>query len=132
MLTSLFLLFAEDPPPAPADPGSGGIQQYFGYLLPIVFGTMTKQYGVTGLTGSTVSALFAEQRTNIANALPAGMSVQQIPGIGKTAGSNLGWLLALLLIVALAAAGYWYFIWRPAQQPGQPKQGPAIAAPAQK
>lgn len=106
------------------------VHKLMGYLLPIIFGTMTRQFGVTGLTASTVSALFAEQKQNICNAMPAGMSVEKIPGIGKVSTGNGGMLLALLVILAAAAAAYWYFVWRPAQMPAPVNPGPANVAPA--
>jgi hypothetical protein len=104
----------------------GAVKKLLAFLTPVIFGTLTKKFGVDGLTGSTVSALFAEQKANITNALPAGMSLSNVPGLPTmgaaanavpAAASGGGMLLPLLLVLAAGAAGYWYFFMRTQDAP---------------
>lgn len=115
------------------------VKKLMAFVVPVIFGTLTKKYGVNGLTGSTVSALFTEQQSNITNALPPGMSLAQIPGlpaigatVKSTADSGGGVFLAILLLLVLAGAGYWYFFMRPqnAANPVDVPKEPAKTAPA--
>ncbi len=101
----------------------GTVKKLLAFLTPVILGSLTKKFGTAGLTGSTVSALFAEQKDNIANAMPAGLSLSNIPGLpnvgdaAAAASSGGSMLLPLLLVLAFAGAGYWYFIMRPQQEP---------------
>lgn len=103
---------------------AGTVKKLLGFLTPVILGSLTKKFGAQGLTGSTVSALFAEQKDNIANAMPAGLSLGNIPGLPNiggaakaAAGSSMGMLLPLLLVLGIGAAGYWYFFMRPQNAP---------------
>ncbi len=103
------------------------VKKLLAFLTPVILGSLTKKFGTAGLTGSTVSALFAEQKDNIANAMPAGLSLSAIPGLPNAdavanAGSGGSMLLPILLVLALAAAGYWYFIIRPQPEPVKPAE----------
>lgn len=107
------------------------LKKLLSVLGPIIFGAMTKKFGVNGLTGSTVSALFEEQKGNIANAMPAGLSLDAFPDFGKdAAASGSGLLLPLVLLFAVAAGVYWWFIVRPQQQGAadKGKNAPGIQA----
>lgn len=109
------------------------VKKLMAFLTPVIFGTLSKKFGTAGLTGSTVSALFAEQKSNIANALPAGLSLGNVPGLASagaaasaaaSAGGSM--LMPLLVVLGLAAAGYWYFFMRTPDAPKVPDIGKAM------
>jgi hypothetical protein len=94
------------------------VKTLLGYLGPLVMGALRGQAkgpGAAGLTG-----LIADQKANLSAAMPAGLSLDQQPGIGKaapTAGSSSSFMGVLVIVLVLAAigAGAWY-----AFQPGGP------------
>ncbi|MBX7105478.1 MAG: DUF937 domain-containing protein [Gemmataceae bacterium] len=107
------------------------VKKLIGFLAPIIFGTMTKKFGTAGLTGSTVSALFEEQKGNIADAMPPGLSLDAVPGFGGTAAPAPGggsMLLPLFLVLAIAGGAYWWFNIRPGQVPNPLPKAPDVSA----
>jgi hypothetical protein len=114
----------------------GMVKSLLGYLAPIVLGMVAKQF--TGRPDAAgVSRLFSEQASNISGALPSGLSLDSVmsalPAIGGTGGSSVqpsrhaghghapepssgvpGWLIPLLLLVALGAGLY---LWRSSKPP---------------
>jgi hypothetical protein len=97
------------------------------------------------LTGPAVSSFFAEQKSNIAGALPQGFSLAGIPGLGGAVSSAKAaaapvqeatsgmppWLLPVAGLVLLAGLA-WYFMGQPAQEPAPAEVGakpPATASP---
>jgi hypothetical protein len=102
--------------------GSGVIGKLLGYLAPIIMGVIAKSLGGAGkLNPQGLSSFFAEQQQNISNAMPAGFSLANIPGMGdvgaamskaadsaKQGASTLSWLLPVLLL-GLAVALWLYY-----------------------
>jgi hypothetical protein len=103
---------------------SGLTKTLLGYLAPIVLGKVANQWRSQGGTAQALKSLFADQRENIANAVPAGFSLADIPDVQETrtptyaasqkadikpviAGSSALWLLPL----ALALLGG-FFLWQ--------------------
>jgi hypothetical protein len=103
---------------------SGLTKTLLGYLTPIVLGKVANQWKNQGGTPQALKNLFADQRENIANAVPAGFSLADIPDIDEvrtptyatsrkadikpvTAGSPARWLLPL----AAALLGG-FFLWQ--------------------
>jgi hypothetical protein len=103
---------------------SGLTRTLLGYLTPIVLGKVANQWKNQGGTPQALKSLFADQRENIADAVPAGFSLTDIPEIGEfrtptyatprkadikpvTTGSPMLWLLPL----AIALLGG-FFLWQ--------------------
>jgi len=83
----------------------GLMRSLLSYLAPIVLGMIAKQF--TGRpTGANVSRLFAEQQSNIKNAMPRGLSVGDFGREPVKAGMP-SWL-PLAALVALAAGAWWW------------------------
>jgi hypothetical protein len=109
---------------------SGIAKNLLAYLAPFVLGKVVNQWKNQGGTPHALKSLFADQRENIADAMPAGFSLADIPGVGeaKTAaynsvrkstpepvatGSPAMWLIPL----AIALLGG-YFLWQFLSRPG--------------
>jgi hypothetical protein len=103
---------------------SSVIKNMLGYLTPLVLGKVATQWRNQGGTSNALKSLFADQRENIADAVPAGFSLADIPGVGEvkkaayntvrkatpepvSAGSPAMWLIPL----AIALLGG-YFLWQ--------------------
>jgi Bacterial protein of unknown function (DUF937) len=50
-------------------------------LAPLVMGAIARQFRGQPITGPALTSLFSEQKANIANALPTGLSLAGIPGL---------------------------------------------------
>jgi hypothetical protein len=103
------------------------------YLAPLVLGMIAKQFSGKMITPDVLSGFFAEQKSNIASALPAGLSLADLPGssasptapgpaMSAPAPAETGmpaWLLPLAALVLLGALA-WYFMGQqpPAEQAG--------------
>lgn len=101
--------------------GLGGdmMKKLLGYLAPLIMGVIAKQFGGKA-SAQGLTQFFADQKSNIANAMPAGLSLNNLPGFGdvgasvqhaadtvKKEASPLVWLLPILLI-ALGIALWFY------------------------
>ena len=53
------------------------------YLIPVVLGKVAMQWKNQGSTASALASLFADQKQNIAAAVPAGFSLSDVPGLGR-------------------------------------------------
>ncbi|MBL8824082.1 MAG: DUF937 domain-containing protein [Planctomycetia bacterium] len=103
--------------------GSGVIQKLLAFLAPLIMGTISKSLG--GKTSAQgLTQFFSEQKNNITNAMPAGFSLGNIPGLGsvtaaaertvegvKQGVSAMTWLLPVLL-VGLGIA-LWFYLREP-------------------
>jgi Bacterial protein of unknown function (DUF937) len=65
--------------------GSGAVTKLLGYLMPLVLGGIAGRVGGKALNAQSLTSLFADQRANIANALPSGLSLSDVPGFAATA-----------------------------------------------
>ncbi len=101
--------------------GLGGdmMKKLLSYLAPLILGVIAKQFGGKA-SAQGLTQFFTEQKSNIASAMPAGLSLSSLPGfgdVGATAqqaldsvkkSSPLVWMVPLL-IAALAVAAWLYF-----------------------
>lgn len=113
------------------DTAAGAISRYSGIsietarkmlamLVPLVLGKVAAQWRSQGGTASALTSLFAEQKRNIADAVPAGFSLPEIPGLagagdavrgatqsarratetaGAAGGSAASWILPLAVLI---------------------------------
>jgi hypothetical protein len=73
--------------------GPGPIQKLLSFLMPMILGSIAARFAGKGITAPGVKSLFAEQRVGIANALPSGLSLNEVPGLaaaGSTARAAVG------------------------------------------
>ncbi len=108
-----------------------------GTLLPLLLGVISSQFKNKPLNAQGLLSFFAEQKSNIAAAMPAGLSLGDIPGLSgaRSAAAPAGspmppWLLPVAAI-ALLALGAWYYFAQPTSTPapaGEPAEKPKIAA----
>jgi hypothetical protein len=68
--------------------GGNGTKTLLGYLAPIVLGMIAKQFTGKAISAQGLSELFAGQKANIANALPSGLSLADVPGFGHAGPTN--------------------------------------------
>jgi hypothetical protein len=100
---------------------TGSSKGLLSYLAPLVLGMIVKQIGGRGLTPNSLSSFFAEQKDNIAKAMPPGFSLAEIPGLGlastasrspSPAGTQEGgmpsWLLPVVGLGLLGLLAWWF------------------------
>jgi hypothetical protein len=99
----------------------GVTQKLLGYLMPMILGAIAGRFAGKSVTTQALSSLLADQKANIANALPSGFSLNDVPGLGsvgpavrsatrgvEAAGpSVMRWLLPLFGIAALGLLLWW-------------------------
>jgi hypothetical protein len=112
---------------------SGIVKSLLGYLMPLVLGKVATQWKNQGGTSQALKSLFADQRDNIANAVPAGFSLADIPDASEirkptystahtkerepvAARSPLSWLVPAALAL-LGGFFLWQFLSRPRANP---------------
>jgi hypothetical protein len=101
--------------------GEGVVGKLLGFLGPVALGGILKQAGGRVPSVAGLTDLLASQKSNITNALPGGLNLGTVPGMGTAkaavgaaadATSNLSrWLLPLLAVLAVAFLA-WYFLIR--------------------
>jgi hypothetical protein len=103
--------------------GTGAVQKLLGSLTPLILGAIAGRFAGKKVSQQALTSLFAEEKYNIANAMPSGFSLRDVPGLAtveepvrretvraarqvphETALPK--WLLPLLLIGALGL-GAW-------------------------
>jgi hypothetical protein len=115
--------------------GGGGTKSLLGFLTPLILGAIGKQFAGKSINAQSLSSFFTEQKSNIANAMPAGLSLADVPGLSSVSSTPrpgyspgragygateeagtpaLKWLLPLLGLAALALIAY--LLW-PKSQP---------------
>jgi hypothetical protein len=105
--------------------GGGVSKSLLSYLAPLVLGGIAKQFAGKAINAQGLMNLFSSQKANIANAIPSGLSLADVPGLetarstakaayGSTkeavaspATSVLPWLLGLAALALLL-----YFFWQ--------------------
>jgi hypothetical protein len=119
----------------------GACKSLLAMLMPLVLGKVASQWKSQGGTPGALSNLFAEQKRNIADAMPTGFSLDDVPGLsdatsaaqsaasttrraaetaGRSAPSMASWVIPLA--IALVAG---FLIWN-ALKP-KPAEGPEVA-----
>jgi hypothetical protein len=107
--------------------GAGSGQKLLAYVMPLVMGAIAARFPGKSVNPQGLATLLGEQRTNIANALPSGFSLADVPGLTaardaaravgdavQPAASNVWrWLLPVLGLLALGAVLLWYLFGRP-------------------
>lgn len=111
---------------------SGIVKSLLGYLTPLVLGKVATQWKNQGGTTQALSSLFAQQRENIASAVPSGFSLADIPSVDdvrKTtysaarrvapetvaAASPTRWMAPVAIALALLGG---YLLWQLLARPG--------------
>jgi Bacterial protein of unknown function (DUF937) len=111
----------------------GPMQKLLGYLAPMILSAIAARFAGKSVTTQALSSLFAEQKSNIANALPAGLSLGDVPGLagaGQAARSAaktvesaappvMRWLLPLVVLGILGLL-LWSFL------PSTTKEAPVV------
>lgn len=101
--------------------GLGGdmMKKLLAYLAPLILGVIAKQFGGKA-SAQGLTQFFTEQKSNIASAMPAGLSLNSLPGFGDVGASAqkaidtvkqtnpLSWLMPILLL-ALGVV-LWYYL----------------------
>jgi hypothetical protein len=110
----------------------GVTQKLLGYLMPMVLGSVAGRFAGRALTPQALTSFFADQKSSIANAMPAGLSLSDVPGLSavssavRTAATGfeqtttdwMRWLLPLCGLAAVALLLWWFFSRTPTPQPG--------------
>lgn len=113
--------------------GAGAARNLLAYLAPLVLGRVATLWRSRGGDAEALPGLLAEQKNNIADAMPAGFSLAGVPELAKfrdtvrpaagsqtTAPSTAGWAIPLA-ILALGAFLLWAYM--------RPKQVAEMASP---
>jgi hypothetical protein len=99
----------------------GAAQKLLGYLMPMILGAISGHFAGKSVTPQALSSLFADQKANIARALPTGFSLGDVPGLAgagsavrtaargveETGPSIMKWLIPLLALGALGLLLWW-------------------------
>jgi hypothetical protein len=104
---------------------SGTVKNLLSYVAPIVMGVIGSQFKGKPIDSESVSQFFSEQETNIASAIPAGLSIPGLPGVSEYASSAAShaenaysdaspelkraasWAVPVLVLALLAGLAYW-------------------------
>jgi Bacterial protein of unknown function (DUF937) len=121
----------------------GATEKLLGYVTPLVLGAIASKFTGRPINAQGLASLFADQKANIASAMPAGFSLSDVPGLAAAAPavrsaprevdakppSLMRWALPLAGIAALAAL-LWAFLPRTAN-PVPEVDNPAVVTRAQ-
>jgi hypothetical protein len=105
--------------------GSGSVQKLLGYLMPLALASIAGRFSGKAISPQGLTSMLAEQKDNIADAFPAGFSLDNIPGLAaagsvarqavgaaQDAGSSaMRWLLPVAGVALLALLA-WYAMGR--------------------
>jgi hypothetical protein len=71
---------------------SNMVKKLLGYISPLVLGTIAKQFQSQGepITARGLTDLFSQQKSNIASALPSGLSLASVPGLSDISSAAAG------------------------------------------
>jgi hypothetical protein len=100
----------------------GPAQKLLGYLTPLVLGTIASKFSGKPMNAQGLESMLADQRANIASALPSGFSLADVPGLAAAgsaarsavrgvkaeAQSVTRYALPLLGIAALGLLVWWF------------------------
>jgi hypothetical protein len=122
----------------------GASQKLLGYLAPMILAAISGHFAGKPVTTQALSSLFADQKANIARALPSGFSLGDVPGpaatgsavrtaargVEETGPPIMKWLLPLLALGALGLLLWWLIPSGTETVPAAPPAGaPAVPAP---
>jgi hypothetical protein len=110
----------------------GATQKLLGYLMPMVLGSIAGRFTGKPVTTQALSSFFADQKSSIAQAIPAGLSLADVPGLSTAASTVraaargiedtssewMKWLLPLAGLAALALLLWWFLTPTATPQPG--------------
>jgi hypothetical protein len=118
--------------------GSGAVQRLLGYLVPLVLGGIAGRFAAP-LNAQGLTSMLADQKSNIANALPPGLSLGNVAGlqsrkaetrqasdaVRQTGLSSWRWLVPVLGIGIVVVLLWWFLrpgagILRPASNASVP------------
>ena len=116
------------------------VKSLLGYLAPMILSMIAKQLAGKTLSPQVVSSFFADQKSNISSALPAGFSLADIPGLSAVSSTSKAvssavreessglpaWLLPLVGLGLLGLLA-WYFLGAPPAE--EPAPTPAGGGP---
>lgn len=88
------------------------VKKLLGYLAALVLGELTGALKGQSATAASLASLFGDQKENLASAMPAGLSLDRVPGVGKDApasGVLANVLLAILFFVVIVVVGWYFF-----------------------
>ena len=100
----------------------GTSQKLIAYLIPMVLSAIAGQFKGKSISAQGLASMFADQKTNIANSLPSGFSLSDVPGLAaagtatarsavrtvETATSPATrWLMPVMALAALGLLGWW-------------------------
>jgi hypothetical protein len=102
--------------------GPGAVQKLLGYLLPLLLGGIAGRFAGKTLNAQGLASMLADQKANIANAMPSGLSLANVPGlesakaaarqasgaVEQTGLSVWRWLAPVLGICLIAALLWWF------------------------
>lgn len=126
---------------------AGIIKTVLGYLAPIVLGAVGSTFGGSKPDANKLQKFFSEQQSNISSAMPAGFSLDSIPGFQSLAstgssatshasaphkaptGSTASKILSPLLLIG-GLGGLIYYVMGQVPQPNAAPEPPAIEATA--
>jgi Bacterial protein of unknown function (DUF937) len=116
----------------------GTTQKLLSYITPLILGTIASKFTGKSMNAQGLVSMLADQKGNIANALPSGFSLSDVPGLAaagsaaarsatrgvEAAGSSLTrWLLPVLGLAALGLILWWFV-------PSASTRAPGVQAPA--
>jgi Bacterial protein of unknown function (DUF937) len=116
----------------------GATQKLLSYLTPLILGTIASKFTGKSTNAQGLVSILADQRANIANALPSGLSLSDVPGLAaagsaaarsaargvEAAGSSLTRYALPLLALAALGLFLWWFV------PSASTRAPEVQVPA--
>jgi hypothetical protein len=126
--------------------GAGAMHKLLGYLMPVILGRIAARFAGKAPIAQGLTNMLADQKSAIANALPSGFSLHDIPGVDAVASAARGavdttaraarsaadatasagssllkWVLPMAALAAIGLILLWFF------RPGKP---PTVDLPA--
>jgi hypothetical protein len=92
------------------------VKKLVAYVMPIALGVISRRFAGRSITPEGLTSFFSEQRANIANAMPSGLSLPQAvvaparPSYATERGESnfMKWLLPLAALALICLGLYWW------------------------